>query len=373
MQVLTDFLHWDPEKRPTAQQAQRYPYFQLNKKMSAAAISRVQFSSQRTLSITNSITSNHYSKENEKDHDIKAIVNNHNGTTNGYQNGSTIGENSSVNTNSTKNISSSTLELNSWNEKSPFLNNNNSYLRKNSPDPHSFSTLNELEKINSSVVKIPNKGSASSQNIQSDKTTTNLFFGEYSTDDNSKTNLHDSSQTNNGGQIINDKRGFQIKERVNDVYVNRSIVKETSSEQTKVKHFSLYDPQPVSSHYGGFFLHDPATFAAQENEKFINMSNNPSIDNSNDSKVYNAFSKLKFSQPGVTIESNKNQELNYMRTRAPALIVPVKPSPAIKWNANDNIEDDELALILGWEICKKKNTEFILFAIFANLNQYFAL
>lgn len=32
IQMLSDLLYWDPEKRPTAQQVLRYPYFQMNKK-----------------------------------------------------------------------------------------------------------------------------------------------------------------------------------------------------------------------------------------------------------------------------------------------------------------------------------------------------
>lgn len=31
LQLLEDFLQWDPERRPTAQQALKYPYFQIVK------------------------------------------------------------------------------------------------------------------------------------------------------------------------------------------------------------------------------------------------------------------------------------------------------------------------------------------------------
>lgn len=35
IQLLEDFLRWDPERRPTAQQSLKYPYFQIVKRMSS--------------------------------------------------------------------------------------------------------------------------------------------------------------------------------------------------------------------------------------------------------------------------------------------------------------------------------------------------
>lgn len=35
IQLLEDFLRWDPERRPTAQQSLKYPYFQIVKRLSS--------------------------------------------------------------------------------------------------------------------------------------------------------------------------------------------------------------------------------------------------------------------------------------------------------------------------------------------------
>lgn len=35
IQLLEDFLRWDPERRPTAQQSLKYPYFQIVKRISS--------------------------------------------------------------------------------------------------------------------------------------------------------------------------------------------------------------------------------------------------------------------------------------------------------------------------------------------------
>lgn len=47
LQLLSDLLSWDPEKRPTAQQSQKYPYFQAVKKPSAVAPTRIITNGQR--------------------------------------------------------------------------------------------------------------------------------------------------------------------------------------------------------------------------------------------------------------------------------------------------------------------------------------
>lgn len=39
IQLLEDFLRWDPERRPTAQQSLKYPYFQIVKRIPSQNLS----------------------------------------------------------------------------------------------------------------------------------------------------------------------------------------------------------------------------------------------------------------------------------------------------------------------------------------------
>lgn len=72
LQLLEDFLQWDPERRPTAQQALKYPYFQMVKQNGAGVVqnSGGGVGVQRTLSTNQNSThqpnstQNHYASNN---------------------------------------------------------------------------------------------------------------------------------------------------------------------------------------------------------------------------------------------------------------------------------------------------------------------
>lgn len=55
IQLLEDFLRWDPERRPTAQQSLKYPYFQIVKRISSTTHHITQLSQipQQNQSINN--------------------------------------------------------------------------------------------------------------------------------------------------------------------------------------------------------------------------------------------------------------------------------------------------------------------------------
>lgn len=61
IQLLEDFLRWDPERRPTAQQSLKYPYFQIVKRMSSTThhITPLSQIPQQNQSITNGTNGHH--------------------------------------------------------------------------------------------------------------------------------------------------------------------------------------------------------------------------------------------------------------------------------------------------------------------------
>lgn len=82
IQLLEDLLQWDPERRPTAQQSLKYPYFQIVKRISSTThhITPVaQIASQQNQSITNGTngygTNGHATIENGEDVNCTILCN----------------------------------------------------------------------------------------------------------------------------------------------------------------------------------------------------------------------------------------------------------------------------------------------------------
>lgn len=198
---------------------------------------------------------------------------------------------------------------------------------------------------------------------------TQNYHSEISKDDLSR--FSDGTSTR---RLSEDRGGnpMVIGEKINDVYVNRSLLKEDSSDSllymtqtTKIRNLTLFDPkddlfseQPQSIKNDSFFLHDPSKKSASSTTTITN-------NNLEESKIYNAFTKLKLNnnQPvqangyvGETLATAKNfttnqTESNFMKTRAPAsIVVAAKQTPIRKWDRSDSFEEDELASILGCAI-----------------------
>lgn len=69
IQLLEDFLRWDPERRPTAQQSLKYPYFQIVKRISSTThhIAPMSQIPQQNQSINNGHANGYASVENSVD------------------------------------------------------------------------------------------------------------------------------------------------------------------------------------------------------------------------------------------------------------------------------------------------------------------
>lgn len=69
IQLLEDFLRWDPERRPTAQQSLKYPYFQIVKRISSTThhMSQMPHQNQSTNNGMNGHANGYVSMENGVD------------------------------------------------------------------------------------------------------------------------------------------------------------------------------------------------------------------------------------------------------------------------------------------------------------------
>lgn len=79
IQILEDFLRWDPERRPTAQQSLKYPYFQIVKRITStthhiAPSSQMPHQNQSINSGTNGHSNGYASKENSVDVNVNTIL-----------------------------------------------------------------------------------------------------------------------------------------------------------------------------------------------------------------------------------------------------------------------------------------------------------
>lgn len=141
--------------------------------------------------------------------------------------------------------------------------------------------------------------------------------------------IHDGLETDGVTNLLLDARVTETKaERVNDIYVNRGV----GSMYGPAKTVLLYDQDDLSGPYKGFYLHPaPAAMQLVQQEHRTEQS-------VGDPKVYNAFSRQRQPsqrQPSNAVNSNAGQKARKM-------------GGVNDWDdGQESFEDDELATILG--------------------------
>lgn len=276
LQLLSDLLSWDPEKRPTAQQSQKYPYFQAVKKPSAAP-NRIITNGQQIRQDTIQPKENGH-KNN--DFDVESV---------------------------------------------------NSY------------KSNQQSLIVKPIERVYNNGRESKnsdlKNGGENLSVVNGMFGNFGLTQNGSLTETKNNKVKEPDPPPFHVNGSELKnnfEKINDVYVNRPLYKDNN---VRIKNLSIFETNEFNHQNNGFYLHEPKVI--------INNNNNIFGNDLNDSKVYNAFSKQKYTNP-VSVVGSRNQLDNLSNhSRGSSVVQQAKKTPVRKWDVSDSFEDDELAAILG--------------------------
>ncbi|XP_037038192.1 serine/threonine-protein kinase dyf-5 isoform X2 [Bradysia coprophila] len=293
IQLLEDLLQWDPERRPTAQQSLKYPYFQIVKRISSTThhITPVtQVASQQNQSIIS------------------------NGT-NGYgSNGHAMIENGE--------------------DDSYGLRNEKYNLTNNGDARHSGQSKKELnlELINGMLGKLA-LSQQQQQNNLSNVLNGTAKSAARTSEELSESFLRSNKLPDNG----------YLNEKINDIYVNRNVGQLYSNgtkpnKQKSIASTTTFDGgNAYANTYKGFYLHNPSN---NNNEKLLN-----------DSKIYNAFSKQKNVVPILENKQKVDGHNEYLMGNIPsASLIRAKQMPMENWNTTDTFEDDEFASLLGSKI-----------------------
>lgn len=325
LQILSDFLFWDPEKRPSAQQSQRYPYFQ-NVKMNSSATNRPTLQS---MQMQQQISG----AGNERRSIIELESTENNGM----------------------------LSRFSFNPKfsSSDMNEMNSIISASRLSQHPSEKQFILDKQSSEGNKVNESLNNSTKAFVAYKNGINFsilndMFSNVNIKPENNNNAANKKQSDEPvySEVIK-KNGIKPEdiaeqngsEKVNDVYIN--LFKESKPELSAPKKDSVEKHQPTVEEpiKNGFFLHDPKkpallpkTFkVVRTNEQSARKAIDESL--SNEPKVYNMFSKNPSDEELLNLNGSKKQ-INLSGKN-----VSMAPKNISKWT--DSFEDDELATILG--------------------------
>lgn len=292
LQLLEDLLKWDAEKRPSAQQALKYPYFQIIKRLSSTQNLANQMAQAQTAingrKSNMSFTSMDHSGETEN--------------------------NKQSNTDSIKR---------SYVSMAP--------QRESSDGSQSQKTIIETERSSKDLKLNVLNGMFNNVGIDhSAKSHSSIKSNGPHLNEDNNSQIETSSLKKNG--IIQHENGIQ--EKINDIYVNRNIgqlYSNVSILNPQPKTILMYNGNGYSSK--GFYLHRPAV-VNNNGERILA-----------DTKVYNAFSKQRDYSDNQTID--KNGSNNYSSLNLSSVVRQAKQTPVKKWSSDNMFEDDELANILG--------------------------
>lgn len=317
LQLLEDFLRWDAERRPTAQQALKYPYFQIVKRLS---------STQRLIT-------------HNQPHHVPAHIHHQPSTTVVIQNGrmSNMSYGSIDNT-----IVINQKPIN--NQNSELMNSENSNTRINMAETveTKFGTENR-NALNNSGRNMKDISVSVLNGMFNNLTLNQNGYNNYLNSSVKRTKDVDSDDLFGDLKSVNDtsRTDVSVKEKINDIYVNRNIgpLYGNVSVLSQPKTILMYDglDNGYSTNYKGFYLHNPVAVHSNSVEKLMN-----------DTKVYNAFSKQRIVAPAIVDHNQSKPEIvmNFSSNFSSAT-KPTKQTPTKKWLNNDSFEDDELANILG--------------------------
>lgn len=355
LQVLHDFLNWDPEKRPTAQQTMKYPYFQGFKQ-------HQQPLQQRTsANVLQNTTNQQQSNGRLSIMDLSSLENNGISTRfslnpSNYQ--KLLNSNSDLNEINSL-ISVSRLSNYPANEKQFILDDlendvKNSNLSLNKY--HNAMNYNVLNGVMSNTITNATNTITNNHNLNNSiKTNRNGMFY-----DNSE---RDKLNDNSGSSIVsyslikpqktlNDNNNVNVlkKEKINDVLLTRNDSHSYLDAITNITNNNNNNNSSLNRNKndGGFYLHN--NNAAFNTIKGVGVTQQPHHKvHANDTyfngaKVYNAFSK----QPQVYHKKIEENGKNGNIIMSSVVMNKNKQNGLTRdWNSKESFEDDELANILG--------------------------
>ncbi|XP_058820005.1 uncharacterized protein LOC131682505 [Topomyia yanbarensis] len=367
--LLEDFLRWDPEKRPTAQQSLKYPYFGAMKQKNSAGVvpngnSQLPQIQQNNNGVPNArisivdVSQLENSGINKRfsinPNNVSSVtVNNNNNNSNGsvYKSlsNSDLNEINSI-------LSMSRISQNPPVEKHVSLDNGkiNGSAKSNSKF-HSginYSVLNEmLNSYNLGLNDNLNRGNYHQGRLERNNSITKSI-----------TEQSDSGVNDNGSSVVSysivkppvvkiEEKPAEVsvprKEKVNEIFVTRN-----GDSLGKLGAHRAVDSDDSSYFNNGFFLHKQnGNVNKADNEKSAFMENFL-----NESKVYNAFSK----QP-VLLSRKTDEEIKVHKSKNPSINRGLRNHFSRSWEpVKGGSFEDDLEDILGSRIksTKKTNPEF---------------
>lgn len=384
-QLLNEFLSWDSEKRPSAQQALKYPFFQIVKRGSdpnpihvpSVLLAKHQHQQQqqqqqqiygRNQGFHDDRVSHASLDETENYLKDTTINNRHfdqfntfyrhlNGIKPAMTNDLTDAE-LSPKRNKPENGINSTLFNGDLNKYTTSLNNN--YQSEVSMDDVASIDLNHKNPFTidtsdtgfSSIVTARNSQNSSivQPNHINDpngmKSTYNFAKSNNDLHPQRKEIINGINQRRNSRTII-EQNPF-LSEKISDIYVNRHIGKLYDNRGSSIYNNKVYNGgdennMENNSTWQKDYLQKSNTFFLHENNSVNNYNEN------RDSKIYNIFSKQRIVKPIIVDQTNEDDEENgYLLVKmTSATKIPPKKSVAVMRDNQDAFEDKELDKLLG--------------------------
>ncbi|KAM7352443.1 uncharacterized protein ACRADG_004953 isoform 2-T5 [Cochliomyia hominivorax] len=318
LDLLEDLLLYDPDKRPTAQQSLKYPYFNALKRISPAAATKANVKLTAKYGSNSNVTHNLSSNVLPVQEKLQTL-------TEMIQRSNANNNNNNNNTNNNNNIKNT--EISAANLSSSKNGHIIVQQAKNvSQIPKiSFLTMNTNDLINPPQNKFPQKGLNESGSLKSESIRYNTILAPSSNIYLSTGNLNQSSEN------------LTRTESINDIFLNRNIsqlfgLSQTPASNVPAQHpnVSFHNANIMGSNNRGtnalyvngtrnYALYETAAKNAKNSAKiggyyvYTRPSQDYGINES--SKVYNMFSKV-----GSVKQNNANSELIVRNSYEPSLM-----------------------------------------------------
>ncbi|XP_063708939.1 serine/threonine-protein kinase MAK [Culicoides brevitarsis] len=359
LQMMVDMLMWDPDRRPSAQQSLKYPFFQQINKGRTSAMPMIGLANRRSSS----------SQQHQE----------------GSQHINTTPQ--TLSTLPQKIYGTSLNDLNSIISTSKILqqppipappaaiepsteqkfSSSNRISRRNEETLHNglsmFETIDSLPE-NSSTDDDPQKPK------NDFNSTVNDILGE---------SISINDRYRSGHQSVNSSNS-KNREKISDVFLTRHL-DSTSNYSNRTKDYSvesLNDSMKsmklanmnengvgTFSNGGSFFLHGTGNNSNKPHKQYQdNLSERSNGDSGfNEAKVYNVFSRQ-------NVVPGKKSQTDESLGRVSVLAAKAKKTPLDRWSGGkDSFEDDELASILGSKVrVSKPANEFNLEDLFGTVS-----
>lgn len=390
LQLLEEFMLWDSERRPSAQQALKYTFFQITKRgsdpihMPASLLAKHQ-QQQQLLGRSQNFIDDHvshfslddaekYSKDSAVSYrhfdqynpvyrhgnGIKQTMVNGNGIGNGIQHSSTKpnpdyltdAELSPKRTKPENGINSS-LFNGDINNFTPTLNNN--YQSEVSAE-NPFTTNTSDTGFSSTVTR---------RNSQNSIIPTNHTNNDMSTIANGTKGIfnHHVKQANNDFRkepingIVQQRRNSRfseqnmlLNEKISDIYVNRNLGK-LYDNRGSIYNNKMYNGNGNGNDFNENGANRQPDFQHKNNTFFLHDTHSTHYNDSKESKIYNIFSKQRLLQPRAFEQANNDDdddENSYLVVKmTSAAKNQPKKSISIMHEHQHAFEDEELDKLLG--------------------------